>query len=128
MENDLERLRWLATDSSGNDIQVRVSDMAALLKPIDEDSCKVRLNNGDEVTVFGSYNVIHDQLATWQYVNRVCRTYDDDIFEQIEECRRAAKEKALRKNKQAGSSKDEQAKRLRVLKQQLIDEMGLKEE
>ena len=121
MENDLERLRWLATDSSGNDFQVRVSDMATLLKPIDEDSCKERLNNGDEVTVFGSYNVIHDQLATWQYVNRVCRTYDDDIFEQIEECRRAAKEKALRKNKQAGSTKAEQEKRLQELRKLLTD-------
>lgn len=129
MENDLERLRWLATDSSGNDIQVRVSDIAALLKPIDEDSCKVILNNGAEVTVLGSYDVLHDQLAKWKYVNRVCRTYDDDIFNRIIECRRAAKEKALRKNKQTGSfSKDEQAKRLRVLKQSLIDEMGLKEE
>lgn len=128
MENDLERLRWLATDSSGNDIQVRVSDMAAIVKPIDENSCKVRLNNGKVVTVLGSYDVLHDQLAAWKYVNRVCRTYDDDIFNQIIECRRAAKEKALRKNKQTVSSKDEQAKRLRALKQQLIDEMGLKEE
>lgn len=126
MENDLERLRWLATDSSGNEIKVCVSDMDSV-KPVDEHICKVILNNGDEVTVCESYDEIHCQISKWQYVNRVCRSYDDDLFEQIAECRRAAKEKALRKNKQTGSSKDEQAKRLRVLKQQLIDEMGLKE-
>lgn len=121
MENDLERLRWLATDSSGNDIQVRVSDMATIVKPIDEDSCKVILNNGAEVTVLGSYDVLHDQLAKWKYVNRVCRTYDDDIFNQIIECRRAAKEKALRKNKQTGSTKAEQEKRLQELRKLLTE-------